>query len=164
MRRLFVFVLLAVTAASAINPASWLFDEPHFTWGGKLGYQDAFSVGDEDYPGAFTGGLRFAGVLFPMADLGLCLDYAVPDGRTLVPLYLQARLRLPWRLTPYLSLGGGMILDGGSERAVDWLVNYGGGLEFGFGGLLGVYVDALWQRNDDLDYVVFSLGFFSPFW
>jgi hypothetical protein len=57
-----------------------------------------------------------------------------------------------------------MILDGGSERAVDWLVNYGGGLEFGFGGLLGVYVDALWQRNDDLDYVVFSLGFFSPFW
>jgi len=185
---LLLTVLLLSVSAVCLGPFDSLFgfnDDPITTIGVRLGYHSPFRAFGEEYDGAITGGLRFGMLIEPLFDLSLNLEYTAPGWKptdasaqesSLLSAYLQAKFLVTSPFSPYLVGGPGLYYhyeNAGEETSrLRFGLNVGAGVEFGFVGIIGVFMEGVlhWLPEDpsiDMDtlhYINFQTGIYGFIW
>ncbi|MCD4733150.1 hypothetical protein K8R78_02805 [bacterium] len=184
---LLLTVLLLSASAVCLGPFDNLFglnDDPITTIGMRLGYHSPFREYGEGFNGALTGGLRIGWWMEPFLDLSLNFEYAAPAWKevadaaeqesSILSSYLQVKFLLTSPFSPYLVGGPGLYYhyqnDGTEVSQLRFGLNVGGGVEFGFVGIIGVFMEGVlhWLPEDpDMDalhYVNVQAGIYGFIW
>ncbi len=179
---LFVLVLSLSASAVCLGLAGDFFNEESIgTIGVRLGYHSPIREYGENFGGALTGGLRIGWWMEPFLDLSLNFEYAAPAWKTvadapeqessLLSSYLQVKLLLTSPFSPYVVGGPGLYYhyqkDVEEVSRLRFGLNVGGGVEFGFVGIIGVFLEGVlhWLPEDPemdaLHYVNFQVGIYG---
>ena len=163
-----------------------------FSVGGRIGYLAPVGEYADYFEGGLTGGFRMGLGLIPIIDVTLNVEYVESafkpeeiDGvdilshhyNTIVPIYLQGKLKLPGIISPYVAGGVGLYYydfafsdsDGREyeDRGLKWGFNAGLGAEIGFFGFMGAFADGTyhWTESDlsDISCLTFQAGFYFGF-
>lgn len=182
---LLLTVLLLSASAVCLGLAGDFFnDEPVGTIGVRLGYHSPIREYGENFDGALTGGLRIGWWMEPFLDLSLNFEYAAPEWKavadapeqesSILSSYLQVKLLLTSPFSPYVVGGPGLYYHyQNADEEVSRLrfgLNVGCGVEFGFVGIIGVFLEGVlhWLpedvKVDALHYVNFQVGIYGFIW
>jgi hypothetical protein len=172
MRKTFVLVLLLLALPSLA----------FFSIGARVGYLMPLGEYGDTFSGGFTGGLKFDLGILPFLDTSLNVtyvegtvkenSYGIPttEMNSIVPVFLQAKLKLPGFVAPYVLAGLGLYFysleydnaDTGEhvdETGAKFGYNAGLGVEVSFLGFMGAYADGTYHWADTEPATINSLTF-----
>jgi len=154
-----------------------------FSVGARVGYFMPLGDYADTFSGGFTGGLKLDLGILPFLDTSLNVTYVEgtvvkdnPHGipamemNSIVPVYLQAKLKLPGLIAPYVLAGLGLYFYSleytpvDAEEPVDetgakFGYNAGLGLEISFLGFMGAYADGTYHWADTEPATINSITF-----
>ncbi len=163
-----------------------------FSVGGRVGYLAPMGEYSDYFEGGLTGGFSFGLGLIPLIDVTFNVDYVESafkpeevDGvevlsdhyNTIIPIYLQGKLKLPGIISPFVVGGVGLYYydfqftdadeNEFEDKGLKWGFNTGLGAEVGFLGFMGAYADATyhWTESDlsDISCLTLRAGFYFGF-
>jgi len=172
MRKTFILVPLLLALPSLA----------FFSVGARVGYFMPLGEYADTFTGGFTGGLKFDLGILPFLDTSLNVTYVegtvkendlgIPttEMNSIVPVFLQAKLKLPGFITPYFLAGLGLYFYSleytnedtdmyVNETGAKFGYNAGLGLEIGFLGIMGAYADGTYHWADTEPATINSLTF-----
>jgi hypothetical protein len=172
MRKMFILVPLLLALPSLA----------FFSVGARVGYFMPLGEYADTFTGGFTGGLKFDLGILPFLDTSLNITYVegtvkendlgIPttEMNSIVPVFVQGKLKLPGIVAPYFLAGLGLYFysleyddaDTGehiNESGAKFGYNAGLGLEIGFLGFMGAYADGTYHWADTEPATINSLTF-----
>jgi hypothetical protein len=172
MRKMFILVPLLLALPSLA----------FFSVGARVGYFMPLGEYADTFTGGFTGGLKFDLGILPFLDTSLNITYVegtvkendlgIPttEMNSIVPVFVQGKLKLPGIVAPYVLAGLGLYFysleydnaDTGehiNESGAKFGYNAGLGLEIGFRGFMGAYADGTYHWADTEPATINSLTF-----
>ncbi len=153
-----------------------------FSIGARVGYMMPLGDYGDTFTGGFTAGLKFDLGIVPFLDASLNITYVegtvkenewgIPttEMNSIVPVFLQGKLKLPGIIAPYFLAGVGLYFysleytneDTGEhidESGAKFGYNAGLGLEIGFLGFMGAYADGTYHWADTEPATINNLTF-----
>ena len=177
MRKMFILLPLLLALPSLA----------FFSVGARVGYLMPLGDYADTFSGGFTCGLKFDLGILPFLDTSLNItyvegtvkenEYGIPttEMNSIVPVFLQAKFKLPGVITPYVLAGFGIYFysleytdektgEPVDETGAKFGYNAGLGLEIGFLGFMGAYADGTYHWADTEPATINSLTFQAGFY